>query len=499
MRQVRERYFNARSRREKMTLRDEDTELRADLADELEADFGPDDAREIAGWDPYDQNTRAAWFDPKWMFGVADGFDVVIGNPPYIQLQKDGGRARKKYENAGYETFASTGDIYQLFYERGCGLLVPDTGTLAYITSNSWLRAEYGKLLRRWFIGRHTPLSLIEMGKDVFAAIVDTAVLIVRNGKAWSLTCRAVDVDQTPDGGFPPPEGDWGTLQLEGERPWIALSSVERTVMEKMEAVGTPLRQWDITIYRGILTGYNDAFIVDTAVRDRLIAEDPASKEILKPILRGRDIARYRANWAGLWLIDTHNGYAGVPPIAVDEYPAVKAHLDGFIKRLRKRQDQGVTPYNLRNCAYHEEFGKAKLFWMHMTPYGRFVLAESDVVCNQKCFMVTGMNLEYLCAVLNSTLVTWLVRHTAVTTGMGLPQWDKFTVERVPVVQPDQFVMDEIGDIVESILAALERADVQEVAKLQRMIDSHVFELYDLTEVERDAVSRAFSVSSPIQ
>ena len=99
------------------------------------------DARKVATWDPYNQNTRADWFDPEYMFGVPGSFDVVIGNPPYIQLQKDSGRAGKKYQGAGYETFTRTGDIYQLFYERGCGLLKPRDGALAYITSNSWLKA----------------------------------------------------------------------------------------------------------------------------------------------------------------------------------------------------------------------------------------------------------------------------------------------------------------------------------------------------------------------
>ena len=112
-------------------------------------------------------------------------------------------------------------------------------------------------------------------------------------------------------------------------------------------------------------------------------------------------------------MIDTHNGYAGVPPINIDEYPAVKAHLDGFFERLRRRADKGITPYNLRNCAYHEEFRKTKLFWMHMAPEGRFALGEPNVTCNQKCFMVTGQDLHYLCAILNSTLVTWFVSRTA--------------------------------------------------------------------------------------
>ena len=482
----RERYFHAGDRQAKRNLQKRDAKLRRQLAEDLrQAGFQESAAENIARWDPYDQNEHANWFDPEYIFGISSGFDIVIGNPPYIQLQKNGGLLGKRYGNAGYETFARTGDIYQLFIECGCRLLSPDAGALAYITSNSWLKAEYGRRLRQYLANRHTPLMLIEMGKDVFDnAIVDTAVLIVRNGKARSVTCRAVDIDRTSHRRFPPPQGDWGTLQPEGKRPWMALSSVERTVMEKMEAVGTPLKEWDISIYYGIKTGFNDAFIVDTAVRNRLIDEDPASEEILKPILRGRDIARYRANWAGLWLIDTHNGYANVSPIEIDEYPAVKAHLDRFIDRLRRRQDKGITPYNLRNCAYHEEFSEKKLFWMHMSPYGRFAFGEKGVLCNQKCFMITGPNLDYLCAVLNSTLVTWLVKHTSVTTGMGLCQWDKFTVERIPVVRPGDSMLKWFNDTIGELLVSIENRDTCKSKEIHLAVDQAVFDLYNLTEKE---------------
>ena len=125
-----------------------------------------------------------------------------------------------------------------------------------------------------------------------------------------------------------------------------------------MNARGTPLKDWDVRINRGVLTGYNEAFIIDDATRNALIAEDPRSDEIIKPVLRGRDIRRWRARWAGKWLIDTHNGYDDVPAINVAKYPAVKQHLDQFLPSLKRRQDQGRTPYNLRNCAYHEDFSK---------------------------------------------------------------------------------------------------------------------------------------------
>ena len=442
------------------------------------------DARMIAEWDPYDQNGVAQWFDSKHMFGV-ERFDVVIGNPPYIQLQKNGGEMRRKYQGAGYEVFASAGDVYQLFFERGMTMAREGAGVLAYITSNSWLKAEYGRRLRQYFANRHTPLTLVEMGKSVFEnAIVDTAVLIVRNGRGRALTCPAVDVEQTPDGRFPPPNGDWGTLKMEGERPWMALSSVERSVMQKMEAVGMPLKQWDISIYYGIKTGFNDAFIVDTETKEALVAEDPNSAKILKPILRGRDIQRYRAQWAGLWLIDMHNGYQGTSSLDADDFPAIRDHLNKFWTQIERRQDQGATPYNLRNCAYHEEFAKSKLFWMHMAPYGRFALGEKGMMCNQKAFMVTGCNLNYLCAVLNSALVTWFAKHTSVTTGMGLTQWDKFTVERIPIAQPDSSVLRWFHNAVDELLTAIRVSDAPSTEELQRAIDRAVLDLYGITAKE---------------
>ena len=355
----------------------------------------------------------------EYMFGIVDGFDVVIGNPPYIQLQKNAGALGRLYKNAGYETFASTGDIYQLFYEKGCRLLAAQRGLLCYITSNSYLKAEYGKSTRRYFADRHTPLRLLEMGKDVFKnAIVDASILVVRHGKSDE-TGIAVDMDRLASEDFPPDESVWGQFRPRGEKPWNALSAVERPIMDKMEATGTPLKRWDVRINRGITTGYNDAFIIDDETKRKLITADPKSAEIIKPLLRGRDIQRYRVKWANLWLIDTHNGYGIVPSISIDDYPAIKNHLYGSYPKLEKRQDKGKTPYNLRNCAYHEEFTKEKLFWMDLTDKGRFAYVKEEIFCNNTAFTMSGKSLKYLCAVLNSNMAYWFMRNTALTSGNG--------------------------------------------------------------------------------
>ena len=254
------------------------------------------------------------------MFGNRDGFDVVIGNPPYNQLQEDGGKLGNLYKNAGYATFAKTGDIYQLFYERGCRMLRAQNGILAYITSNSWLKAEYGKKTRRYLAEHHTPTALLELGKDVFeSAIVDSSILLLREG-GNAKPFPAVDLEQVETTDFPPPARLWGSVAPEGDAPWSILSIVERGVLEKMRNQGTPLKNWEVKINYGIKTGYNQAFIIDTATKEALVAEDPKSAEILKPVLRGRDIQRYRVAWKGLWLLDMHNGYENISAVDIGTY-----------------------------------------------------------------------------------------------------------------------------------------------------------------------------------
>ena len=422
------------------------------------------------------------------------GFDVVLANPPYIQLQKDGGKLGLLYKDVGYATFVRTGDIYQLFYERGCQLLKANRGLLAYITSNSWLKAEYGKKLRRYLSENQEPLGLLELGKDVFAsAIVDTSVLLLREGNSNG-SFPAVDVDHLSNGDFPPERSQWGGVRPDAEAPWSILSPVEQSIMDKIQAVGTPLAEWDVKINRGVLTGYNTAFIIDDATRRALVEEAPGSADIIKPVLRGRDIQRYQAKWAGRWLIATHNGYGHRPPVAMRNYPAIKAHLDQYSTQLAKRQDKGKTPYNLRNCVYYDDFKKEKLFWIDMSPQSRFAYSDTEMYCNDKGFIMTGGSLKYLCAVLNSSLITWMMKNMALTTGMGLMQWKKFAVQRLPIPKLSTSKQRPFVKLVDSILEAKDADPDADTSHLEWEIDRLVYDLYGLTEEEDTAIERSLGL-----
>ena len=208
------------------------------------------------------------------------------------------------------------------------------------------------------------------------------------------------------------------TVDFEASNSWVILSPIEQSIKHKIEAIGTPLKDWDINIYRGILTGYNDAFIISTEKRNEILAnckteeEKMRTADLIRPILRGRDIKRYGYNWANLWLINTHNGIKekNISRINVEkDYPAIKKHLDNYWDKLQKRADQGDTPYNLRNCAYMDDFNKPKIVWNRISSIKQFALVESSIYIQDSMHFIVGSNLNYLCSVLNSKLIQWLL------------------------------------------------------------------------------------------
>ena len=178
---------------------------------------------------------------------------------------------------------------------------------------------------------------------------------------------------------------------------WVILSPIEQSIKRKIEKVGTPLKDWDIQINYGIKTGFNEAFIISTEKREGILAncqtEDERKKtaELIRPILRGRDIKRYGYVDNGLFLINTHNGIKNkLPRIDINDYPAVKTHLDQYWDRISTRADKGDTPYNLRNCAYLEDFSKPKVMWKIIGCNINFCFDEKQLICNNAVDIMTG-------------------------------------------------------------------------------------------------------------
>ena len=412
------------------------------------------------------------------------GFDCVIGNPPYIQLQKMGADA-DALQKMNYETYERTGDIYCLFYEMGMKLLKPGA-LLSFITSNGWMKSAYGKSLRAMLTSQYQPSLLIDFaGYKVFdSATVDVNILSVINSNtqqettACSIKKDDFEIEKLSD------YVQTNCLQSTfGNESWSILSDIERSIKSKVETVGLPLREWDVQIYRGILTGYNEAFIISSKKRDEILAncadeeERERTASLIRPILRGRDIRRYAYDWADLWLINTHNGIRGeVERIHIEDYPAIKQHLDNYWDKIEPRADQGETAYNLRNCAYLDDLSKTKIVWIELSDESKFAICE-DLVPLNTVFFLTGSNLYHILGLLNSKLVHWYFTNCLGTSsGAGTNRWLKYTIEQLPLVP---YSDDSLSQMV------IERLSPEaEINKCERQIDAYICELYKLSPDE---------------
>ena len=447
--EIRKAHFYAKNSHQKKLLREKDEALREELAQKLQ-EFGQantDDAKNFAQWNPYDQNASSPFFDMEWMFGVEDGFDIVIGNPPYIQLQKDGGKLAKMYENQGYQTFTRMGDIYSLFYEKGYQILKPK-GILAYITSNKWMRAGYGEATRSFFAEKTNPLQLIDFaGIKVFeSATVDTNILIFakENNTFSTRACVVKDKELKKLSDYIKQNGVEG-CRFDSSESWVILSEIEQRIKTKIEAVGTPLKDWDINIYRGILTGYNEAFIIDKVKKEEILAncqtdeERQKTAEIIRPILRGRDIKRYGYEFADLYIITTFPSLK----IDIESYPAVKQHLLSFgYDRLKQTGEKGSRKKTNNkwfetqdSIGYWEDFYKQKIVYQELTQGSCFYLdKEAQFFISNTGYLITGGNLEYLILFLNSKFIEFVFKSFySVSLGSSGIRWLAQCIENLPI------------------------------------------------------------------
>ncbi|GAA8859892.1 class I SAM-dependent DNA methyltransferase [Helicobacter pylori] len=347
------------------------------------------------------------------------GFDCIIGNPPYIRQEhiKD---LKPLLQKQYHDFYNSTADIYTYFFALAFHLL-KEKGFSAFITSNKYARAKYGAKLRELLLKKTTLVSYMELNalKVFESATVDTSIISF--------------IKQPPpkESGFKyyePTPDDKNDLKSAHSLPmkqnalstesFIFANATLLDLRDKIESVGTPLKDWDIQIYRGILTGANEAFIIPTEKREEILnacktqEERERTERLIKPILRGKDIKRYSYEWADLWVINTHNGYTSnlkskIPPIDIEKYPATKAHLDAHWDTIATRSDQGDTPYHLRNCAYLEDFEKEKIVWAEMTDEPRFIYDNKGFYTNQTCYFIARDD-KYLFAILNSKVIYFL-------------------------------------------------------------------------------------------
>ena len=356
-------------------------------------------------------------FEWRYMFpdvladdGSFVGFDCIIGNPPYIQLQKIGGVV-DEYDKKGYTSFARTGDISVLFYEW-CMSLLRKGGYLTFITTNSWMRADYGRKLQKFFEGSDVnPMLLIDFFTfQVFRDVtVRTNILMLQKAENQNrLMCCTVEDNKTFKlkdlGKFC--EENWEEHSFKGKTPWVFVDEEKESFVSVIKAQGTPLANWKVKINYGIKTGYNPAFWISSEQYRNMVSRDENCKEILVPHLRGRNIKHYQIEWEGSYLINSHNGIKEekLSPIDINDYLPIKEHLDAYYNRIEGRTDKSATPYNLRNCTYLRDFTQKKIIYSIQAKNPAFYLDTEGYYFNDKAFMIVGGHLGYLTAFFNSSL-----------------------------------------------------------------------------------------------
>lgn len=438
-------------------------------------------------------------------------FDVVIGNPPYVRQEaiKEQKPALQKYK-----VYSGTADLFVYFYELGITHL-KESGLLGFICSNKFFRASYGENLRKFILENTQITHIIDFaGVKVFEdASVDSAVTIFRkirageNSKFDFLASSTINLKTQKFIKIPQ-----STLN---ETNFTFLDKSKFELKSKIEKVAKPLKDWGVNINYGVKSGLNEAFIIDSETRDKILStcigdEREQTQKLIRPILRGRDIKRYDYEWAGLWLINIHNGYGTEPRINIDNFPKLKLYLDKFEPKLSNRSDKGATPYNLRNCAYLEEFEKEKILCARMVQSPKFAYDINNNIPDNTAYCITGENLKFLLAFLNSTAGYKIFNFFYAGGGLeGEIKINRLEILPIPQITPqNENLSNEIINLVDEILKANEKIKLYEkhmptltldeklevkeninalndkIKASDEKIDKLVFELYELTGYE---------------
>ena len=478
LQQVRHDYFTARSYAEKKLLRKQDKELCEQLSDALvfSGELSSADSKRVTGWNPYSATVAAPFFDAGWMFGLPakqdDGvFDLLIGNPPYVRqeelknvsVQDSNGKESplKDVLKNQYECYTGTADLYVYFFERSFQLLRTG-GVLSFITSNKYFRAAYGERLRAYLLYATQPRVMLDFGDSpVFTAVAYPCIVVTQK-------TRHINKDDLPDLAYFKQPERFERLVAEPDRTfrvmtwppgpplrefplvfddksftlaqrelktggWQLESPTGLRLLERIRAAGKPLGEYvKGRIYRGIVTGLNEAFVVDGATRARLIAEDRNSSEIIKPWLRGRDVKRWNTTPKDFWLC-----YVGWDT-KINDYPAIKKHLTSFRDELSDRPEvkAGRVPwYAMSRYAsdYWQEFSLPKIVVPAIAGGMEFAYDADGYFLNNKASLAVPNNPFYCLAVLNSPTSLWFAKQVFATKEGGFYDFEPRYCSQFPI------------------------------------------------------------------
>ena len=502
LREANASHFAAKRFSDKRKRKTRILKLRDELATLLNAELmlTPGDAERMSNWDPFDQNIHAGFFDPEWMYGFQQGFDIVIGNPPYVRQEaiKD---EKKKYEPHYPNSYNGMADLYVYFYERSFQLLKPG-GCLSFITSNKWFRARYGQSLRQ-FMATDTQLcQIIDFGdENVFDALAYPTIVIATKREMpvaaesarnevhvlnWDSSNPEHQVIDLPDVfarecfGVPQAELKPGGWQLE--------PPTRRRLLERLRKAGRPLGDYcGGSFYYGIKTGLNEAFVIDGSKQPEVLAElrnDPKSAPLLQPFLRGKDIKRWNAEFADQYLIkiesseNVQHPWSGLKAdkaevVFAKTHPAASAWLmvDDRRDKLIARTDQGTYFWELRSCAYWDLFALPKIIYPDIYLHQSLAWDESGMYCANTGYFIPS-NEKWLLGVLNSTTCEWFYDQISTRMQGGYLRAFSDKMKALPIPMADSKQRETIESCVDAVRLGVNRSEYE------RLLNGLMYELY---------------------
>jgi hypothetical protein len=499
---VRERHFSARTPSTKEKYRQKDENLRNEIAELLKKDgFASDLTKKLAHWNPYDQNTFADFFDMEWMFGVKDGFDIVIGNPPYIQIQKfSGTEIQKDLQEQKYQTFLKTGDIFSLFYEKGCQLLSP-SGDLCYI-SNDFTKTKASESLRAFLQNQISILNYTDFSTvNVFDATNYPIVLLVskRYNPQNLIQYYRVGNQEWISKSFTTKNNLSLIKQdlLKGKN-WLLQHGAKAELSDKFESFAI-LKEIYGKCYYGVKTGLNEAFITAQKFQE--------NKHIV-PIYEGKDIDKWISKPAGKRLIFfkskwTKQTYGNITENIAwskinEDYPAIAHHLEKYKERAKSRYDKGQYWWELRNCAYYHLFDVPKIIFPNLQNQNRFCLdIEGHYINAPAVFLPTED--KCLLGVLNSTAVWFFLKNICVARSGGYIEVKPQYFEQIPIPESTGNSKKILEKHVDKIVAEKKSDSFADTTALEAEIDARVAHLYNLAEEEYALVLKETNCPDPFR
>ncbi len=468
-----------------------------------------EEAQKIANWNPYNQNAVADFFEPAWMFGIHHGFHIVIGNPPYIRHEKIRHLKPALQTHFG-DFFSSTADISVYFYKRGAELL-REGGLLTYICTNKFMRSGYGKKLRQFLTADMALKTILDFGSlSVFDAAVNASILLVQkspptpNHTLRATTLRHVSDEFNVRKAFQTQAFPMQLAHLSSEE-WTLARTETLALLQKLQHTGTSFSESiQGKFYFGIKTGCNDAFIIDEAICQQLIAEDAKSAQLIKPLLRGRNLRKWKAVSANEHLIAIASSANKQWPwsnaaseseaeqIFEKTYPAIYRHLIRYKERLLPRDNQGKFYWELRSCAYYDAFEKPKIVYPEIAKSLYACYDTTGAFGLKTTYALPTEDLSLL-GILSSTIFDWYARYSFGGLGDAWAGGELFFfarhMEKAPIANRTEAQKAALSRLVAQLLA---EPNGDAVNALEKEIDTLVYQLYSLTPQEIQLIEQTY-------